>query len=270
LNSKNVLLSVYQMTLKEPGSTTPYSFACLANSEIEALLRERVAHRTGDFLVLDYTQFPAGLEHPSLAPTAGLKPLQMFRVSLHEEAGDKHQLMFECLAPDEDTAETMAQTAYPRGVLLTTLVSPDAPSPVLVGVAATPELSSVVVFEGTCFVSEADSAAVSDDRVAELDALWAPKYPSGVLAVRAISCGADEDDVEELDEGGEQKVFVHIELHMARLAAIKAVNDPSSVPGLVAMLDELATELRADFSVCREDWSAEEDEEAREGATHAV
>jgi hypothetical protein len=36
-----------------------------------------------------------------------------FRVSLHEEAGDKSVLHFDCMANDQDHAETLAEAEYP-------------------------------------------------------------------------------------------------------------------------------------------------------------
>lgn len=45
------------------------------------------------------------------------KPLNFFRVSLKEEPGDKHQIIFECHAEDEDHAFDQAQNAYPAACL---------------------------------------------------------------------------------------------------------------------------------------------------------
>ena len=37
-----------------------------------------------------------------------------YRVSLHEDAGDKHQIVFWCWAEDEEHAEEQARSAYPN------------------------------------------------------------------------------------------------------------------------------------------------------------
>lgn len=41
--------------------------------------------------------------------------MKPYRVSLHEEKGDKHQIVFWCWADDEDHAEEQALNAYPTG-----------------------------------------------------------------------------------------------------------------------------------------------------------
>jgi hypothetical protein len=41
-----------------------------------------------------------------------------YRVSLHEDKGDKHQLVFWCWADDEEHAEEQALNAYPNGEVL--------------------------------------------------------------------------------------------------------------------------------------------------------
>lgn len=45
-------------------------------------------------------------------------PLKRFHVSLHEEAGDKLRLTFQCQAEDEEHAEEQAANAYPNGKIL--------------------------------------------------------------------------------------------------------------------------------------------------------
>jgi len=40
-------------------------------------------------------------------------PLRPYRVTLHEDAGDKLTLIFGCFAADEDHAEEQARDAYP-------------------------------------------------------------------------------------------------------------------------------------------------------------
>jgi hypothetical protein len=45
-------------------------------------------------------------------------PLSRFRVSLHEEAGDKLILYFDCSAEDADHACEQAADAYPAGEVL--------------------------------------------------------------------------------------------------------------------------------------------------------
>jgi len=44
--------------------------------------------------------------------------LKPFSVSLHEDAGDKSQIIFECLAVDADNAYDQAYDAYPNGEML--------------------------------------------------------------------------------------------------------------------------------------------------------
>ena len=46
--------------------------------------------------------------------------LTEYRVSLHEEKGDKFTLFFECWADDEDHAEEQALNAYPNGEIINT------------------------------------------------------------------------------------------------------------------------------------------------------
>jgi hypothetical protein len=41
--------------------------------------------------------------------------LTAYRVSLHEDKGDKFQIVFLCWAEDEDHAEEQALNAYPNG-----------------------------------------------------------------------------------------------------------------------------------------------------------
>lgn len=47
----------------------------------------------------------------------GLLP---FRVMVHEEKGDKHQLVFDCYAEDADHAAEQAENAYPDGEVVST------------------------------------------------------------------------------------------------------------------------------------------------------
>ena len=47
--------------------------------------------------------------------------LSRYVVSLHEDKGDKFQLVFECLAEDHDHAEEQAINAYPRGEIIHTV-----------------------------------------------------------------------------------------------------------------------------------------------------
>lgn len=51
--------------------------------------------------------------------TFGEHKLVPFTVSLHEERGDKHQIVFECWAEDADHACDQAENAYPHGEILT-------------------------------------------------------------------------------------------------------------------------------------------------------
>ncbi len=39
-------------------------------------------------------------------------PLVPYRVTLHEESGDRFQLVFDCMAEDDDHAATQAEKAY--------------------------------------------------------------------------------------------------------------------------------------------------------------
>jgi hypothetical protein len=41
-----------------------------------------------------------------------------YTVSLHEDKGDKFQIIFECMAEDEDHAEEQALSAYPNGEIV--------------------------------------------------------------------------------------------------------------------------------------------------------
>ena len=44
-----------------------------------------------------------------------------YRVMLHEEPGDKFQLVFDCMAEDADHAEILAENAYPGSVIINSL-----------------------------------------------------------------------------------------------------------------------------------------------------
>jgi hypothetical protein len=46
--------------------------------------------------------------------------LTEYRVSLHEDKGDKFTLFFECWAEDNDHAEEQALNAYPNGEIINT------------------------------------------------------------------------------------------------------------------------------------------------------
>ena len=54
-------------------------------------------------------------------------PLSNFRVTLHEEAGDKFQLVFDCQAEDADHAAEQAQSAYPGCEILNAVKFDDSP-----------------------------------------------------------------------------------------------------------------------------------------------
>ena len=41
-----------------------------------------------------------------------------YRVTLHEEPGDKFLMIFDCVAADADDAESQAEAAYPGGEVL--------------------------------------------------------------------------------------------------------------------------------------------------------
>ncbi len=43
-----------------------------------------------------------------------------YRVMLHEENGDRFQIVFDCYAEDDDHAAEQAQLAYPAGEILST------------------------------------------------------------------------------------------------------------------------------------------------------
>lgn len=49
-----------------------------------------------------------------------------YRVTLHEEDGDKHHLAFDCLAEDPDHAAEQAQNAYPGAVIVSATALDDA------------------------------------------------------------------------------------------------------------------------------------------------
>jgi hypothetical protein len=44
--------------------------------------------------------------------------LSLFRVTLHEEKGDKHTIVFDCQAEDAEHAYEQAENAYPNGEML--------------------------------------------------------------------------------------------------------------------------------------------------------
>lgn len=44
--------------------------------------------------------------------------LKNYSVSLHEEKGDKFQIIFNCKATDNEDAIDQAETAYPNGEIL--------------------------------------------------------------------------------------------------------------------------------------------------------
>jgi hypothetical protein len=44
--------------------------------------------------------------------------LSSYRVSLHEDKGDRYRILFFCHADDEDHAEEQALNAYPNGEIL--------------------------------------------------------------------------------------------------------------------------------------------------------
>lgn len=50
-----------------------------------------------------------------LAESQKLKP---YRITLHEDKGDKMQLHFDCMAEDDDHAAEQAMNAYPNGEVL--------------------------------------------------------------------------------------------------------------------------------------------------------
>jgi hypothetical protein len=56
-----------------------------------------------------HAPLPIGTETPPLFP---------FRVSLHEEKGDRHTLHFDCHAEDAEHAFEQAEKAYPEGEML--------------------------------------------------------------------------------------------------------------------------------------------------------
>lgn len=55
-----------------------------------------------------------------LAQTGLREPLKPFRVTLHEEPGDKHQIVFDCKATDADHAAEQAENAHPGGEVINT------------------------------------------------------------------------------------------------------------------------------------------------------
>ena len=48
--------------------------------------------------------------------------LSEYRVSLHEDIGDKFTLFFDCWADDEDHAEEQALNAYPNGEIINAII----------------------------------------------------------------------------------------------------------------------------------------------------
>jgi len=48
--------------------------------------------------------------------------LKEWRVSLHEDKGDKFTIHFDCLAEDQDHAEGQAINAYPNGELINAII----------------------------------------------------------------------------------------------------------------------------------------------------
>ena len=47
--------------------------------------------------------------------------LTLYRVTLHEEKGDKHFLVFDCYADDADHADDQASIMYPNAEILHTI-----------------------------------------------------------------------------------------------------------------------------------------------------
>jgi hypothetical protein len=48
--------------------------------------------------------------------------LKEWRVSLHEDKGDKFTIHFDCLARDQDHAEGQAINVYPNGELINAII----------------------------------------------------------------------------------------------------------------------------------------------------
>jgi hypothetical protein len=48
--------------------------------------------------------------------------LTEYRVSLHEDKGDKFTLFFDCWAEDNDHAEEQALDAYPNGEIINSII----------------------------------------------------------------------------------------------------------------------------------------------------
>jgi len=48
--------------------------------------------------------------------------LSEYRVSLHEDKGDKFTLFFDCWAEDTDHAEEQALNAYPNGEIINSII----------------------------------------------------------------------------------------------------------------------------------------------------
>ena len=48
--------------------------------------------------------------------------LSQYRVSLHEDKGDKFTLYFDCWAEDADHAEEQALNAYPNGEIINSII----------------------------------------------------------------------------------------------------------------------------------------------------
>lgn len=44
--------------------------------------------------------------------------MNRYRVTLHEESGDRFVMVFDCLADDTDHAEEQALNAYPEGEIV--------------------------------------------------------------------------------------------------------------------------------------------------------
>lgn len=127
----------------------------------------------------------------------------------------------------------------------------------------TDQPSRVDTYEGMCFVPKADSDVMSDDQLTTVNLKFKDQFPPGVLAILALTAGAESDDFDEDDEGGEQKVFVRVQLQVT--PAISGI-DPSD-SGVQTLLDLLVLELNEGFVVEREDWDLDSSEDFESDTT---
>lgn len=235
------LLALYRVSLaEEPGDKFQIQFDCLALDDADADDQALKQYVYG--VVRHTTLSPDGPDEDS----PHLRPYR-FTVA-PKKCGEPTE--FDIRAESDEQAVALVTEYRPDFSIVSCL---PAPPP---GEQAAEAPSRVDTYEGMCFVSTADTDWLSDEQLAAVNLKFKDQFPPGVLAILLLTAGADSDDVDEADEGGEQKVFVRVELQVT--PAISGI-DPSD-SGVLALLDSLAFELREEFVVEREEWSLDNSE----------